>query len=182
MSSIRGSSMIPLSYLLRSRLIPKDEIDDDEDDYASIDAQMIQRAQIIKSDSIGMDVKDLEEASPTKKTVTARLDNMLLYDLMKKKWINTTMWAHTKTCARDRDGRRAMITMHVNSLGKNGIENQFSEAQEKIRNIVYNGEKYRWGWTRYVFEMKKCHAESYQLVIRGHVNLTDCKKVYYLCP
>ena len=115
-SSIRGSTGIPLSYLLRQTIIPKDEADDDEDEYATIDAQMIQRAQIIKTAYITMTPDDLEEAGPTKKTASAKLDNMRLYDLMKKKFCNTTMWAHTKTCARDCDGCRAMIAMHVNSL------------------------------------------------------------------
>ena len=36
--SIRGSTGISLSYLLRQTLIAKDEADDDEDDYATIDA------------------------------------------------------------------------------------------------------------------------------------------------
>ena len=39
MSSVRGSSGIPLSYLLRQHLIPKAEADDPEADYASIDAR-----------------------------------------------------------------------------------------------------------------------------------------------
>ena len=73
-----------------------------------------------------------------------------------------------------------MIAMHVNSLGKNAIENRFSEAQEKIRTIVYSGEKSRWNWDRYVLEMKKCHEERYALVIHGHADLTDREKVYYL--
>ena len=73
-----------------------------------------------------------------------------------------------------------MIAMHVNSSGKNGTENRFSEAQEKIRTIVYSGKKSRWNWDRYILEMKKCHEERYALVIHGHANLTDRKKVYYL--
>ena len=180
LSSVRGASGIPLSYMTRQRLIPKPEADDKEDDYASIDAQMIQRAQIIKTDSIAMDVDELEEAGPSKKTATAKLDNNLLYDLMKAKYAKTTAWCHTKSCGRDRDGRRAMIAMFVNSLGKNAIENRFSEAQERIRGIVYRGEKARWNWDRYVLEMKKCHEERYALVIHGHADLTDREKVYYL--
>ena len=70
--------------------------------------------------------------------------------------------------------------MHINSLGKNAIENRFSEAQEKIRTIVYSGEKSRWNWDRYVLEMKKCHEERYALVIHGHADITDRKKIYYL--
>ena len=179
-SSIRGSDGIPLSYLLRQTLIPKHEDDDDEDDYATIDAQMIQRAQIIKTDFINMASDDLEEAGPTKKTATAKLDNMRLYDLMKKKFCDTTMWAHTKNCARDRDGRRAMIAMQINSLGSNAIENRYSENQDMIRNILYHGEKSRWGINRYVLEHKKCHEERYQLVIHGHHDFTEREKVYYL--
>ena len=96
---------------------------------------MIQRAQIIKTAFIAMDADELEEAGPSKKTASAKIDNMTLYDLMKKKFCATAMWAHTKSCARDRDGRRAMLAMMINSQGTNAIENRYSENQDKIRNI-----------------------------------------------
>ena len=140
---------------------------------------MIQRAQTIKTTHINMAPDDLEEAIPTKKTATAKLDNMRLYAIMKK-FCDTTMWVHTKNCARDRDGRRAMIAMQVNSVSTNAIENRYSEIQDKIRNILYHGEKTRWGINRYVLEHKKCHEERYQLVTHGHHDFTEREKVYCL--
>ena len=139
MDYIRGSTNSPLSYLLRNTLIPKDEDDDDEDDYATIDHQMIQRAQIIKTAFITMNEDELEEDGPTKKTAAAKIGNMTLYDLENKKFCATAMWAHTKSCARDRDGRRAMLAMMINSQGANAIENRYSENQYKIRNTFYHG-------------------------------------------
>ena len=69
--SIRGCTGIPLSYVMRNALIPKAEADDDEDDYATIDHRMIQRAQIIKTAYVDMDVGELEDAGLSKKTPSA---------------------------------------------------------------------------------------------------------------
>ena len=80
--SIRGSTDIPLSYHLRNALVPKAEADNDKEDYATIDHQVIQRAQIIKTAFIAMDVDQLEEAGPSKKTPSPKTDNMSLYDLI----------------------------------------------------------------------------------------------------
>ena len=75
---------------------------------------MIQQAQIIKTALIVADVDELEEAGLTKKTASAKLDNTTLYDLTKKKFCVTNMWAHTKSCARDRDGRRPILAIMIN--------------------------------------------------------------------
>ena len=75
-----------------------------------------------------------------------------------------------------------MISMHIKSLGANAIENRYSENQDKIRNILYHGEKFRWGINRYVLDLehKNCHEERYQLVMHGHHDFTERKKFYYL--
>ena len=90
------------------------------------------------------------------------------------------MWANTKSCARNRDERRAILVMMINSQGANAIENRYSENQDKIRNIFYHGEKSRWGINRYVLEHKNCHEERYQLFAHNYHDFTDGKKVYYL--
>ena len=59
LDSIRGCTNIPVTYVLRKCLIPKAEVHDDEDDYATIDRHMIQRVQIIKTAHIGLDVEEL---------------------------------------------------------------------------------------------------------------------------
>ena len=102
------------------------------------------------------------------------------YGLMKKTYFETSLWVHTKYCGRDRGGRRAMQSMIVNSQGANAMENRYSENQDKICKVSCHGEKARWGFARYVLEIKNCHEERYQLVQHNYPDLTDREKVYYL--
>ena len=74
-----------------------------------------------------MDANELDKAKPSKKTFTINTDNMALLDLTEKAWVDTSLWAHIKVCARDCDGRRAMLDVTINSQGANVIQNRYSE-------------------------------------------------------
>ena len=62
---------------MRKEVILKKEAGGKGGDHASIDYHMIRRTQIIKS-RIPMDVDELEEAGPSKKTSAAITDNATL--------------------------------------------------------------------------------------------------------
>ena len=51
-SSVNGCTQNPISYLMRKNLIPKDEADNPEEDYVTLDLQIIQRAKIFKADNV----------------------------------------------------------------------------------------------------------------------------------
>ena len=75
---------------------------------------------------MGVDV--LEDAGHSKKTAIAKKDNMLARDLMKKVWGQTSLCLHTESCAKNHDGRRAVLAMQMNQLGANTIENHHSKV------------------------------------------------------
>ena len=60
---------------MRKEVILKKEAGGKGGDHASIDYHMIRRTQIIKTARIPMDVDELEEAGPSKKTSADITDN-----------------------------------------------------------------------------------------------------------
>ena len=106
LDSVRGLSNNPPSYLVRQEVVPKAEVDDPATAYATLDHQIIQRAQIVKDANVNDDV--LEHAGPSKKNMIANADNAILFELLKSVFGETQLWIHTKPTYKDRNGHRAM--------------------------------------------------------------------------
>ena len=51
-SSVRRCTNNRISYLMRNYLIPKDKADDPEEDFVTLDLQIIQRATIVKAANV----------------------------------------------------------------------------------------------------------------------------------
>ena len=114
-SSVRGFTKNPILYLMRKNLIPKDEADDHEEDYITLDLQIIQRAKIVKADNVH-DV-NLENSGAISTKSHANTDNAKLFDLAKTAFGETSLWVHTKPSHHSRDGHQALKLIYYNHLG-----------------------------------------------------------------
>ena len=105
-SSVCGCTNNPISYLMRKNLIPKDEADDPEADYVTLDQQIIQRSMIVKYSDVN-DV-NLENSGVRTRESHANTDNAKIFELSKTAFVETRLWVHAKPSQRNRDGRQAL--------------------------------------------------------------------------
>ena len=66
--NVRGAvTKAPIAYLMRNRLIPLPEDDDNEDEYSDFDQQLIARHPIIQAGNAAVAEETLEKSGPRKK-------------------------------------------------------------------------------------------------------------------
>ena len=73
----------PIAYLISKRLIPLSEDDDDEDECADFDQQLIERDPIIQAVRDAVPEETLENSGPRKKRPQVNGDNTILFHLSK---------------------------------------------------------------------------------------------------
>ena len=138
-SSVRRCTNNPLLYLIRKNLIPTDEADDPEAEYATLDQQVIQMDMIVKSFNIN-DVK-LENSGARARKDLANIDNAKLCDLAKIAFGKTRLYVHAKPSQHNRDGRQALKLIWSNQLGVHAIDERNTKNYKDIRALAYHREQ-----------------------------------------
>ena len=83
-NNVRGAvTKAPIAYLIRDRLIPLPEDDDNEDEYDDFDQQLIARHPIIQAGHAAVAEETLEKSGPRKKRSQVNGDNTVLFYLLK---------------------------------------------------------------------------------------------------
>ena len=81
---MRGAvTKAPIAYLMRDRLILLPEADDDEDEYANFDQQLIARCPIIQAVYAAVMEETLKKSGPRKKRPQVNAGNTVLFHLSK---------------------------------------------------------------------------------------------------
>ena len=77
---LRGVDGVPIGYLTRKLIVPKASADDLSTSYATMDREMVMRARIVLPQFEGDD--DLEEAGANKRTRSANVDDLVLFQIL----------------------------------------------------------------------------------------------------
>ena len=105
-NNVRGAvTKAPIAYLMRNRLIPFPEDDDDEDEYADFDQQLIARNPIIQAAHASVAEETLEKSGPRKKRPQVNGDNTVLFHLSK--------YVFEKPAGGPMQGRLKVISMGI---------------------------------------------------------------------
>jgi len=176
---VRGSEGVPLDYLARKQLIPSDDADDPPANYTTPDDEMVARARIIMEDLEMGDSTDYHpyDGYPSMWTEMAKVDNLLLYDLCKKKFGKTQAWSHVQMHKKTRDGRATLKTMWHCYNGANALDQRYDKVKLKLQKLEYHREGKQFPWSKYVVGHKDCHAVIARLVDHGHLGITERDKV-----
>ena len=83
-----------IAYVIRDQLIPLPKNDDDEDEYADFDQQLIARHTIIQAVHAAVTEETLENSGPIKKPPQVNGDNTILFHLSKSVFRKTRWWTH----------------------------------------------------------------------------------------
>ena len=177
-SSVCGCTKNPISCLMKNNLIPKDEADDPEAEYVTLDQQVIQRATIVKA--VNLNDVNIENSGGRSKEADANTDNAKLFDLAKTAFGETRLWVHVKPSQRNRDRRQALKLIWFNQLVVHALDKCNTKNHKDIRVIDYHGEKKIHNRQAYVLDHKICHDVQTALVGQELNDFTDCNKVTFL--
>jgi hypothetical protein len=91
-----------------------------------------------------------------------------VWDIISKITRDHSAWTYTRPAQKTRDGRMANNGLYQHFLGPNNVDNMATQAEDKLKNTVYNGEQHRWDFERYVNVHKQQHSIMEGLTEHGY--------------
>ena len=166
--SILGERKIPLAYVVRKEAdVPPL---DPPVVYTTIQEEMISRARHYTLAADGTKTFDPVYLA----------NNGKVWDIISKITREHSSWTYVKPAQRSRDGRLAFENLYQHFLGPNNVDNMATQAEDKLKSTVYNGEQRRWDFERYVNVHKQQHSIMEGLVEHGYTGIDPRSKVRYL--
>jgi hypothetical protein len=163
-----GVTKIPLSYVIREmEAVPADP--DPTDQYDSLQDEMIARTAIVDT-----------TAAAVTHTPTYLTDRQRVWDLIAKLTRDQECWSYVKPAQRARDGRKAYKGLYDHYLGPNNVDNLATASERKLTTTIYNGEKRRWTFEKYVRVHVDQHGVLNNLKIHGYAGIDERSKVRHL--
>lgn len=177
LQQFRGTTGVPLSYVIRHAIQPPSDASDPSTNYPTIEHEMIARAPILAPGATG-DVTTLETNGPfTQSFITDRSE---VWSKLAVIFGNLECWTYAKVARRTRDGRKCFRSVYNHYLGPNNIDHMASKAERKLRDSTYHGEKRNWNFEKYVTTHKEQHHVLLSLESHGYKGVDERSKVRYL--
>ena len=178
----RGSSGIPLGYVLRNHILCKDEdngpgFGQPDTIYSSWDHEMTVRAPIIPYLSRNEEEEELEKHGPF--TPQFAQDNALAWDFCYPWMHKSSIWSHVKQYKRSQDMRKAFMALKKLFLGDDSIATQAAALETKLTNLTYNGDGPNFTFRHYRTKHKECHLLADSLAQHGYHGIDAASRVRY---
>ena len=171
----------PLAYLLRARIIPLAEGDNDANEYADLDHELIARHTIILDAHRTGTVETLEKSGPRKKMPHINTDNAAIFNHVKTTFEHTPWWTHARPAVHWKDGRCDVILMATNLQSSNAMDEMNVKNKADALLLRYEGEGKNWGLVKYINAHKKHHhVQSGRHDDHGFNDFEDREKVVML--
>ena len=154
-----GETKIPLGYVIR-KSVELPEGADPSDEYPTIAAEMIRRAP--------------------HGTAVYRADNRKVWDIIAAITRTEDCWTYVKPAQRTHNGRDAFYMLYDHYLGPNNVNNMALDAEHKLANTHYQGEKKRWTFEKYASQQVEQHSVLNGLKDHGHCGIDRGSEVRFL--
>ena len=166
--SYLGERKIPLAYVIRKTVdLPTDET---PTSYPTIQDEMIRRAPQTFTTAAGVTAPD----------PIYLVNRGKVWDIISKITRDHSAWTYVKPAQKTRDDRMAYDGLYQHFLGPNNVDNMATQAEDKLKNTVYNGEQRRWYFERYVNVHKQQHSIMEGLKEHGYTGIDPRSQVRYL--
>ena len=184
LTRIRGVEGVPLSYVVRHRLEPPDEDEDepfgDEDSiYASVDAEMIARAPIIKSRVFNDCRPDIDYEVDGPFCHAFIVDNKKVWAVLHALLSLTGAWQHVKKFSTKQDGRQTWRTLHNHFFGGDKVNLIAVEIITALKNLYYSGDRANYTFDKYCTAHVEQHNRHSALAEYGVSPLDENTKILY---
>ena len=177
LQQFRGTTGVPLSYVIRRVIQPAPDTDDPSTNYPTMEHEMVARAPILAPGATG-NATTLEANGPfTQSFITDRSE---VWSKLAVIFGNSESWTYAKIARRTRDGRQCFRSVYNHYLGPNNIDHMASRAERKLRDSTYHGERRNWDFEKYVTTHKEQHHVLLSLETHGYKGVDERSKVRYL--
>lgn len=170
----RGISGVPLSYVVRTQLLPPNQatdpaVGDPHSKYASYDAEMIARAPIIMGGAVGTEDGPFHHAF--------MVDMTKVWEILHDLFHTQSAWLHVKKLQAQRNGRACFRALHNHLLG--GINSTHLGLQiiAQLRLLKYEGNCKNFPFDKFVAKHIDLHNQAEALKAHGFRELTEEMKV-----
>jgi hypothetical protein len=183
LGQVRGVTGMPLVYVIRVALIPKDEKDDppfgDEDTkYTPIDMETIARAPILsdKADIYEEDPENLEAYGPFVPTFPT--DAKKVWAILLACFGLSSTWQHIKKLACQQNGCQAWRTLHDHFFGGDKVNTMVADILLTLKSLHYIGDRRNFTFDKYCtahVDQHNCHAALAEWNVKP---LEETMKIY----
>ena len=108
------------------------------------------------------------------------VDNVTVWEKISALTHPHECWTYVRPAQRTRNGRMAYRALKNHYLGLNNTNHQANEAQAKLKDSSYHGEKRRWNFEKYVRTNQDQHTILQSLVQHGYAGIDERSKVRHL--
>ena len=108
------------------------------------------------------------------------VDNVTVWEKLSALMHSHECWTYVRPAQRTRNGRMAYRALKNHYLGPNNTNHQANEAEAKLKDSSYHGEKCRWNFERYVHMHQDQHTILPSLVHHGYAGIDERSKVRHL--
>jgi hypothetical protein len=175
---------MPLVYVIRVALIPKDEKDDpplgDKDTkYTFIAMETIARASILsdKADIYKEDPENLEAYGPFVPTFPTEAKKV--WAILLACFGLSSMWQHVKKFASQQNGRQAWRILHDHFLGGDKVNTMVADILLTLKSLHYSCDQRNFTFDKYCtahVDQHNCHANLAEWNVKP---LEETMKIHY---
>jgi hypothetical protein len=161
-----GTNKLPLAYVVRRDIDPTPP---PVGGWPSNKAHMSARAPIVTNPGGPVPIY----------TVPFQANNKQVWLKLASICRDKDCWTYIRRYQSTQNGHAAFWALHDHYLGASNVDNMSAHAERKLMDTVYNGEKCRWNFEKYVRLHVKQHAVLEDLVQYGYSGIDEGSKVRY---
>ena len=125
-------------------------------------------------------VDEMIERAPHGEDTFFPADNVTVWEKISALTRSHECWTYVRPAQRTRNGRMAYRALKNHYLGPNNTNHQANEAETKLMDSSYHGEKRRWNFEKYVWMHQDQHTILQSLVQHGYAGIDERSKVRHL--
>ena len=165
---IRGMRGVPLAYVVQHH-IKVAHILPGYSAYLNLNKEVVARAPIVDSRlNLKLNQENLDKAY-LHQCDTFKINNALVYQILSKMFMNKDAYVYVKQRKGMQDSQAVYFDIHKQFLDPDHVARQSTDAERKLQNSHYGGEKKRWDWDNYIALNKEQHTIMESLtVVHGH--------------
>ena len=107
-------------------------------------------------------------------------DNVTVWEKLSALTCAHECWTYVRPAQHTRNSRMAYRALKNHYLGPNNTNHQANEAEAKLKDSSYHGEKRHWNFERYVWMHQDQHTILQSLVQHGYAGIDEHSKVRHL--
>jgi hypothetical protein len=147
-----GVTGIPLAYVPRKNLIPRDKDDDPPENYPSLGAEAIACAPILENNAAlpgqsATAIALLKQNGPFCNTFHIAM--VTVWNILYEMFGQTPTWLHAALTKKEKNGGKLYHLLFTRYLGSDQVKYLSNKMEARLASLTYHGEQKNWDWSRY---------------------------------